>query len=197
MKVLLLILSFLTGELHAQSAIRGLGKYSIGVTTPDSLKGTGFKEEEQLMVKGTIALPCTHIRLIKAAVVEVSGVPVTDVSLYFYDNILFKLSCTYNDALHTAFELKHGEGILKPKVSVQYCTERKDKPMLIERKVWQKSEISAVAIHAKGQNAACEAEEVKQLIIFNRQVLALASDCELPNAQPVVAEFDNGSDGRK
>lgn len=180
MKSFLLILSLLTYELHAQADVRGLGKFIIGITTPDSLKKTDF-EEEQALVKGTIALPCTHIRVFKAATVDISSIPVGDLFLYFYDNILFKLSCTYTDALNTAFVLEHGEGKSLPRISVQYCVRREDKLMLIEQKVWQKGDVFAEASYAKGLNINCEVEEAKRLVIYSQQVSALASDCELPS----------------
>ncbi|AUD03031.1 hypothetical protein [Spirosoma pollinicola] len=190
MKCLLLILSLLTYELHAQADVRGLGNYLIGATTPDSLKKTDF-EEEQALVKGTIALPCTHIRVFKATTIDISGILVSDLFLYFYDNVLFKLSCTYTDTLNTAFVLKHGEGKSLPRISVQYCVRREDKLMLIGRRIWQKGDFAAVLIQAEGYNASCRLEEVDRLTISSQRILALASDCELPNPYPFMEEFDS------
>lgn len=185
----LILLAILIPNLgNAQSDVYGLGNYLIGVTTPDSLRGNEFTEDDQSYVKGTIALPCTHIRIFTALTATVSGIKVSTLSLVFYDNRLAKISCDYNDQFQNAFRESHGKGIPKPVVRFSFCGN--DKPMLIWGNVWQADGQIAFVVHSKGYNADCETQETSKLIIAGQRLLALASDCELKSTAPFVEEFE-------
>lgn len=192
----LLFLSLVTAKIQAQSEGLGLGNYRIGHTTPDSLTATNFREQEQSFVKGTIALPCTHIRTFRAAEVNIAGVLVADVVLYFYDNTLFKLSCLTGNALNESFVLKNGEGISEPESQVRLCSKGQALPMSIWRKSWRQGNNLAVMVHARGYNAACQLDEVNRLLLVNQHMAALASDCELINTLPFTEGFDNLQNNR-
>ena len=67
----------------AQSKLGELGTFIIGRTTPDSLRGLPVREQELLVLKGTIAFPCPHIRVFTADLLNLAGVPVKNLSLVF------------------------------------------------------------------------------------------------------------------
>ncbi|GAB4006296.1 hypothetical protein GCM10028808_07980 [Spirosoma migulaei] len=185
----LILLAILFPNLsNAQSEVYRLGNYQIGVTTPDSLRGNEFKEDEQSYVKGTIALPCTHIRTFTALTVTVSGIAVSTLSLAFYDNRLFRISCDYSDQLQKMFSESHGKGTAKPAGRFSFCGNHK--PMLIWGNVWQADDQVAFVVRSKGYNADCAMQETSKLIIASQRLSALASDCELKNMDPSVDEFE-------
>ncbi|MFD2936570.1 hypothetical protein [Spirosoma flavum] len=196
MKYGILLLCLSAYHIHAQSRVSGLGEYMIGVTTPDSLKGIDFKEEGQAYVKGTLTLPCTHIRIFKASKVEIKGVFVANFSLFFYDNLLFKLSCDYSDELKKSFVLNYGEGVPSLQSSIPICTKEKGKPMLIWSETWRNNGVLAIVVHAKGYNDDCVMEQITRLSIASQQVSALTSDCELIDSHSFVEEFANLLNGR-
>ena len=189
MKYVLLFLLTIPNLGTAQSKVAGLGKYFIGITTPDLLDRAEFKEEEQAYVKGTIALPCTHIRTFTAATATVARISVTNVVLVFYDNALFKISCDYSDSLKMIFLNQHGPGVRKPVRSFQFCTRGKDKPLVLWGESWPGVDILTLVVHKKGYTADCKREESARLTIVSQPILALSSECDLKPADPVVDEF--------
>ncbi len=192
MKYILLLLLLLPCQLQAQSKVFGLGKYTIGITTPDSLDEIDFEEEEQSYIKGTLTLPCTHIRTFEALTVDVEGIVVANLSLFFYDNKLFKISCDYSDELEDAFTATYGKSISGPNKSLLLCANRKDKPMLIWGGEWPSSTMLTFAVHTKGYNSDCEMEQEARLIISSQKISALASDCELKSTDSFIEEFEKG-----
>ena len=191
MKQTILFILLLPFVSNAQVKLTGLGEYVIGVTTPDSISTTDFKEQEQAYAKGTVALPCNHIRIVKAATKTVEGISITNLALIFYDGKLFKITCTYTDELQRTFPLKYGKGSARPQSSVSFCGQGKNKTMLLRGEVWQNEDILALVIHAQGYNADCQQERVNRLTIGSQRVSALASDCELQSVDPFSDEFDD------
>lgn len=190
MKYVLLFAVVLPALSQAQSKVTGLGNYRIGITTSDSLSRTAFKEEDQSYVKGTIALPCTHIRTFTAATAKMAGTTVTNLVLVFYDNRLFRLSCDYSDSLKVAFTARHGPGVRKPVSSFQLCTRQKDKPLLLWDEIWANAAIVARVADKKGYTAECKLAESARLTIYSQPILALSSDCDIKPADPFMEEFD-------
>lgn len=189
MKYVLLFV-FMTPVLsRGQSNVTGLGTYSIGSTTPDSLNRTDFTEESELYVKGTIALPCTHIRIFTASTLTIAGIPVTNVVLVFYDDTLFKISCDYNYSLQATFLKQHGPGVRKPVKRFLLCTEERDKPLLLWGETWPGVDTMTLVVHKKGYTADCKLEESARLIIANHRMEALSSDCDLKPTDPLVDAF--------
>ncbi|MCK8493681.1 hypothetical protein M0L20_17575 [Spirosoma sp. RP8] len=184
----LFLLPYLSG---AQSTVAGLGKYRIGFTKPDSLDATAFTEQDQSYVKGTIALPCTHIRTFTAANATVAGVPITNLSLFFYDNTLFKLACDYSDPLKEVFLQQHGYGVGSPARRFSLCTSERDKPMLVWNESWLNADLLAMVVQRKGYTVDCQPEEGAKLIIASQRFTALSSDCELKPIDSFMEEFDS------
>ncbi|ADB38904.1 hypothetical protein [Spirosoma linguale] len=176
--------------LAAQTRLRGLGSLVIGLTPPDSLNKLEFVEDDQSYVKGTIALPCTHIRSFTASTVLIEGVRVTAISVYFYDDRLFRISCDYSDALKKVFTTKHGQGLARPPYTVRLCSGERGKPMLIEGEVWLRDDVWALAVQSTGYTSNCERENKRRLDIASQRLLALSSDCELRNVDQALIEFD-------
>lgn len=189
MKYLLLFIVLLPALSRAQSNGAGLGKYRIGITTPDSLNRTQFNEEDPSYVKGTIALPCTHIRTFTSATVTIAGVSVADVVLYFYDDTLFKIACDYSDSLKMDFLSQYGPGVRKPVKSFQFCTDGTKKPLLMWGEIWPGAENLTFVVYTKGHTAGCKPEESTRLTIASQRMLALSSDCDLNPADLLVEEF--------
>lgn len=190
MKYLLLLALLWPNPATAQSNVVGLGSYRIGETTPDSLKRSDFDEESPSLVKGTIALPCSHIRTFTSSRMNVAGVTLTNLSLAFYDNRLFKLSCDYSDALKEAFLSKHGEGTSKPVSHLMLCSSQPDKPTLVWSQVWQNADILALVVHVKGYDAACASVETARLFLFSQRYTALSSDCDVRSTEPFPEAFE-------
>jgi hypothetical protein len=187
----LLLLFFIAYKLPAQPAIDGLGPYKLGITTPDALKDTAFREEAQSLVKGTIALPCAHIRTFRATQVLIESLVIADVYLFFYDDTLFKLSCRYTDALEKAFVAKHGKGNPATQTSLSLCQNSPDKPMTIRRDSWQHGDISILAVHANGYTARCEMASETRPTLISQPFSALSSDCELANPYQFIEDVEN------
>ncbi|MVM39377.1 hypothetical protein GO730_20365 [Spirosoma sp. HMF3257] len=125
---LILLIVLLPTLCSAQLKIFGLGRYRIEVTTPDSLP-SDFSEDEPSYVKGTIALPCTHIRTFSSLTTEVAGVSVVNLCLAFYDNKLFKITCDYSAKLEEVFSRTYGKGVAEPTRRFSFCD--KNRPMLL------------------------------------------------------------------
>jgi hypothetical protein len=188
-KYALLIILVLPALSTAQSNVTGLGKYVIGITTPDSLAPTEFAEEEQSYVKGTIALPCSHIRTFTSALVTIADVAVANVVLVFYDDTLFKISCDYSAPLKAAFVKQHGPGIARPMSRFQFCTTEKHTPLSLWGESWPGVDRLTLVVHRKGYTADCKWEEGARLTIVSQSILALTSDCDLKPADLFVDEF--------
>jgi hypothetical protein len=186
MKHLLLVLVLLTNQLFAQPKVTGLGPFVIGITTPDSLHQPEFKEQEQVVVKGTLALTCAHIRVFEAETVEIQGIPVVNLSLVFYENRLFRISCKYGEQLQKAFIKQQGKGKPRPTINLSLCDEGKSKRMILESESWQTDAILALAIHAIGYNAQCQREESFRLTIASQPEMAITSECDLDFIDPYV-----------
>ncbi|GAB3915656.1 hypothetical protein [Larkinella terrae] len=184
MKSLILLLFLQTGVLFAQSNVTGLGMFRIGITTPDSLPSAGFREEEPPVVKGTLALVCTDIRLFKADSVEIQGVSITGLFLVFYENRLARITCTYDDLLEKAFSREHGKGKIGPPQLLSLCDEGRDKRMTLTSENWENDGILALAVHARGYNARCRAEQASRLTIASQSFLAITSECDLESLDP-------------
>lgn len=189
MKCFFPLFFLLSYSLAAQPKVRGLGEYTIGRTTPDALRGMAFREDDQIFVKGTIALPCAHIRVFRAVSAELMGTSITDVCLFFYDDTLFSISCCYSDALQTAFIAAYGRGVPTPQRSVLYCESERGEPMDIRGEIWHHGDISAVVVQARGYNASCGMINESRLDIASRSVTALTSDCELGDTYQRAKEF--------
>ena len=189
-KYVLLFLLLLSNPVKAQSNVFGLGKYIIGATTPDSLERTDFNEQDPAYVKGTLTLPCTHIRIFKAGSVDIGGILIENLSLCFYDSKLFKLSCDYSNELKKAFLVQYGKGISTPTSRFSVCSSDKNKRLVVWGESWQNADIVALALHRKGYNSNCEMEEKIILTITSQQMAAFASDCDLATPDSFIEEFD-------
>ncbi|SOD79682.1 hypothetical protein [Spirosoma fluviale] len=188
---LILLLLFQVNQLVAQATLVGLGTLRMTSTTPDSLNKNEFTEDDQSYVKGTIALPCTHIRSFKSKRAVVEGVVITNVNLYFYDNSLFKLSCDYSDNLERVFTKKYGLGTSQPTRRLSLCTKEKEKPLVLKITLWQQDDILALFNQSTGYTATCEPENKRRLDIASQRLQALASDCELRNTDQFIDEILN------
>ena len=189
-KFILFVLFLLPDRGRAQAAITGLGPYKVGITTVDSLNATDFKEADQLFVKGTIALPCTHIRLFNAVRHTGTGPVANNLSLFFYDNTLFKISCDYSDALRASFMLTHGAGHSRPTYNLQLCPNSTGKPMQIWGEIWYSGAIQALAVHTSGYTTDCQFEVKHTLDIVSSRMAALASDCDLGSINHYPEEYE-------
>lgn len=167
-----------------QGQVLGLGAYQPGITTPDSLNKGVFHELQPPVVKGTIALVCPHIRLFKADVAGIDGLPVTNLLLLFYDNKLMQIDCDSNDAVQQAFRRKYGSGILQPQKSIALCAGQADKPMLIQQEIWTNGDVTARIIRTEGFTADCRKETTQGIVIVNRRIVSLVSECDLPDRYP-------------
>ncbi|QIP17047.1 hypothetical protein G8759_32635 [Spirosoma aureum] len=174
---------------RAQAKVSGLGNYIIGITTPDSLNRFDFKEEDQSYVKGTIALPCAHIRVFASDTVKIANLLVARLFLFFYDNTLFKLSCDYSDELKETLLNLYGTSVSRPAGSFQLCTKEAGKPLFMWGEAWQRADILALIMHREGYNADCIEEKGVRLTLFSQKFSALASDCDLSHTDPFMEEF--------
>lgn len=190
MKYVLLFVLVLPQLSRAQSRVAGLGNYRIGITTPDSLNRTQFKEVDQSYVKGTIALPCTHIRTFTSATVTIAGILVTNLALVFYDNRLAKLACDYGDSLKMAFAARYGPGVHQPVSHLQLCTKENATPLLMWGESWPGDDILPLVVYRRGYTADCKPEEGARLTIGSRKMAALFSECDVKPADPLTEEFN-------
>ncbi|MFD1142967.1 hypothetical protein ACFQ4C_17710 [Larkinella insperata] len=182
-----LILFALTCPLYGQSALTGLGPFVLGVTTPDSLHPYDFQEQELVVVKGTLALPCTGIRILRARSIEMQGVPIANVHLVFYENRLFRITCDYGEPLQNAFMRQHGIGHSNINDSIVLCHEgRESKRQVLKSTRWERGSIRALAIHATGYNDRCQPEQVSRLTIASLPVAAITSECDLDHLDPYL-----------
>jgi len=187
-----LYLLFLPYQASVPPKVDGLGNDLIGVTTPKSLGRHIFREEDQVYAKGTLTLACPHIRVFKAPAVDIEGIRVSNLSLAFYDNKLFVISCDYSPALMNAFVSKHGKGDLLSKISLSQCATRQDKPLMIGGENWKSGDIQAVAVQMEGYTADCRQEEGTWLMIASQRIRALSSECDLGTRQDLSDRLVDG-----
>jgi hypothetical protein len=135
---------------RAQDGMTGLGPFRFGRTTPDSLDRTAFRADPQPLVKGTIALTCDHIRLVRAPAVTTAGATLRNVVLAFYDDKLMAISCTYTDSLNAWFQRQYGPGVGQPERRVLLCTTQPDKPTWLRGRVWKNGDVRGIAVTAAG-----------------------------------------------
>lgn len=190
MNYILLIICLLPTLGRAQSSVSGLGNYRIGLTTPDSLRQSNFIEEDESYVKGTIALPCPHIRTFKAAPTTIAGMSVREAVLVFYDNTLCRISCDFSDSLGSAFVAQHGPGVRMSTSSAQLCNKETNKPLQQWTTIWTSGDVLALAINRSGYAADCKPEKSARLLIASQQISALSSECDINPADPFREEFD-------
>jgi hypothetical protein len=186
MNYLLLFLFLFPYPLYSQSDGVGLGPFRIGMTTPDALQQPGFQEQELVVVKGTLALPCTNIRVFRADSVKIQGILVTPLFLVFYENRLFRITCEYGEPLQTAFIAQHGQAQKRQARRLALCDQRNAKRLVLESESWQLGDCLALAIRAVGTNARCEPEQTSRLTIVRPSVAAITSECDLGHLDPYV-----------
>ena len=184
MKSLLLFLFFLPYPLYSQSNGAGLGPFRLGMTTPDSLRQSGFQEQELVVVKGTLALPCTSIRVFKADTVELQGITIAALFLVFHENRLYRITCEFDKPLQTTFVSQHGKGQKRPARHLALCDQSYAKRMVLESESWQLGDCVALAIRSVGINARCEPEQRSRLTIASQSVAAITSECDLDHLDP-------------
>ncbi|MDB5242515.1 MAG: hypothetical protein JWP57_3140 [Spirosoma sp.] len=190
MKYLLLVSIMLPSLSWSQANVAGLGHYVVGITTSASLNLVDFKEEDPSYVKGTIALPCNHIRTFTSARTEVAGTPITNVVLVFYDNTLFSIICDYSDTLKERFVKQYGLGVKKPKSHFQLCTTEKDKPLLVWSEAWPGKDVLAFVTYIEGYTADCTWKAGALLRVFNQKIAALSSECDLQLIPSYLEMYD-------
>lgn len=188
-KYLLWLMLVLPQTGRAQAGRIGLVPFVLGSTTPDSLDATDFSEQDQPLVKGTLALVCAHVRTFTASQVMVEGIPVTKLVLHFYDNRLFRLDCDYDEPLGGAFTRTFGPGMIKPESQFRVCTQENDKLMTVWGVAWPGEETEALVVYQKGYTAACQPEEGARLILWSQSVSALCSECDLQPANPLLEAY--------
>ncbi|MGV3560811.1 hypothetical protein [Larkinella arboricola] len=180
------ILFVLIGRLYGQSTLHGLEPFVIGLTTPDSLNRFTFQEQELVVLKGTLALPCTDIRIFQTQTVRIKNTTISNLSLVFYENRLFRITCDYDEALQNAFIRQHGQGEATSTTLI-LCHERgPSKRLVLKSRNWQKGSIQALAISATGYNDRCQPERVSRLTIASLPVTAITSECDLDHLDPYV-----------
>jgi hypothetical protein len=184
MKYFLLLLFLLPYPLYSQSSGVGLGPFRIGTTTPDALQQPGFQEQELVVVKGTLALPCTNIRVFKANAFKYQEITIAAVFLVFHENRLFRITCEFDEPLQTAFVAQHGKGQKRPAKRLALCDQRNAKHLVLESESWQLGDCVALAIRAVGTNARCEPEQRSRLTIVSPSVAAITSECDLDHLDP-------------
>ncbi|MGM9512098.1 hypothetical protein ACS5NO_30465 [Larkinella sp. GY13] len=189
MKFLLLFLFLLPYPLYSQSNGVGLGPFRIGITTPDALQQAGFQEQELVVVKGTLALPCTSIRVFKADSVEVQGILIAPLFLVFHGNRLYRITCEFAEPLQTAFVAQHGKGQKRPTKHLALCDQSDAKRLVLESESWQLGDCVALAIRAVGTNGRCEPEQTSRLTIARPSVAAITSECDLDHLDPYFEEI--------
>ena len=190
MKYLLFFMIILPQISRAQvNKVTGLAHYVPGLTTVDSLDAADFREQEQPLVKGTLALVCTHVRTFTASRVIVEGIPITNLVLHFYDDRLFRIDCDYMEPLSRDFTRKFGPGVSKPVSQFRVCTQTEDRFLTVWGKGWPGEETTAFVVYLKGYNTECQPEEDARLILWSPQLSALCSECDLQPTNPFMEEY--------
>ena len=124
----------------------------------------------------------------------------THLTLFFYDNRLFKLTCDYTDAIRNTFGATYGHGTPVPKNQRVICEKEMDKPLILWGEVWQLNDVRALVLHADGYGADCQRQQTVRLMMASQPISALSSDCALAGADPFGEAFDqvlnDGQPGR-
>ncbi|MFC5408247.1 hypothetical protein ACFPMF_02925 [Larkinella bovis] len=185
MKYLLPFLFLCWSRLPAQPTGTGLGPFVLGLTTPDSLRRfPGFQEQELVVVKGTLALPCTAIRVFKADTVQITGLLLSNLFLVFYENRLFRITVDYSESLQQNFVRQRGNGKAKPPERFSACDDAGNKPLMLSSERWQDGDTIALAVYAAGFNAHCRPEKTARFTLARQPVLAITSECDLDHLDP-------------
>jgi len=195
----LLLLSILWGIIEVPPYRAGLGRYVIGVTTPDSMNRNGFTEVETVLVKGTLALSCDQVRLFTAQSVDINGLSVNNLSLVFYEDKLFQISCDVSDELQKMVRLLYGQG-KEPYTAAKrlnLCGTQTNKLLTIEGESWQDGDIRARLIQARGYDSNCQTITSRRLVISDQRVSALCSACDLSAVNPFLEAFDQVNAGHR
>ena len=197
MKYLLCFLLILPRTSMAQAdKVAGLAQYILGRTTPKVLDPAEFNEQDQPVVKGTLALLCTHVRTFTASPVMVEGMPITNLVLHFYDDRLFRIDCDYNEPLSRIFTRKFGPGVSKPVSQFRVCKEGDDKLLTVWGEVWPGEETTAFVVYRKGYTTGCQPEEDARLILWSQQLAALCSECDLQPTDSLMEEYRQLQQGK-
>ncbi|GAB3319082.1 hypothetical protein GCM10027299_11300 [Larkinella ripae] len=178
------LFTFLLQPLRAQSKLAGLGEFLIGRTTPDSLRSSGFREQELVVVKGTLALPCAGIRVFLADSLAIQGIPVTRLFLVFYENRLFRITCDFGEPLRKAFVKQHGQRKTVRNQRLSRCDSGNALTLTYEK--WEQDAIQALAVSAAGPDEHCQPEQVSRLTIVHQKTAAITSECDLDFMDPYV-----------
>ncbi|UFH52899.1 hypothetical protein [Spirosoma sp. KNUC1025] len=184
----LLVILLFPFLVRAQSETYGFGPYQLELTTPDTLQQAGFAEQSQSYVKGTIALPCTHIRTYKADTTKLAGVTVTNLFVVFYDNRLARLSCDNTDSLQQVLIAEYGKGAIIPVRQLSLCAH--DKPVTMWGEVWNKAGALAYVMYSNGYTADCQPQKSSTFCLSSQRLTALSSDCDIKNLNPLAHEFE-------
>jgi hypothetical protein len=176
--------------------VTGLAHYIPGLTTPDSLNATDFREQDQPLVKGTLALLCTHVRTFTASQVILEGNPVTNLVLHFYDDRLFRIDCDYNEPLIRFFTRKFGPGISKPVSQFRVCSQGDDKFLTVWGEAWPGEETAAFVVYRKGYTTGCQPEEDARLVLWSQPLSALCSECDLQPTTSLMEEYRQLQQGK-
>ncbi|WP_128545246.1 hypothetical protein [Larkinella soli] len=178
----LLLLSYL---MPGQSTLNGLGRLVIGQTTADALLRLGFRELDPPLVKGTIALPCSHLRIFQTDRFRYENHIVSDLTAILYDDRLFWISCDLTDSLKTAFIGRHGPGRPAPQHRPILCRGPEARPLTLSSVSWLYGEVQALAVTAEGTGADCRNLRAARLNIVDRTLLAVTTECDLEGVDPL------------
>ncbi|GAB4035086.1 hypothetical protein [Spirosoma gilvum] len=193
----ILLLSFFCRIPEAPPTIAGLGQYVLGMTTSDLPNKRDFQEVEPVLVKGTLALTCAQVRLFTAQSVEVNGLLVTKLSLVFYEGKLFQISCDANDELQKMFHLQYGQGVHTVAQHLNLCGTQTNKLLTLEGEIWQRGNVLARLVLARGYDSNCQMTVSRRLVITDQRVSALCSACDLSATDPFLEAFDRVNVGRR
>lgn len=186
----LLVFLLIPAFAKAQSITGALGAYRIGITTASTINTSLFLEEDQPRVKGTLALSCPHIRKFTATQVTIDEVLLTNLSLFFYNDTLFRISCDYSDTLRRIFRPRLESDIPLPTVRNRRCLQRNDGFQVISGTWWENPTTAAMVIACKGYDEHCQAKNIVRLTIYHKARAALSSECDLEPGYPFLEEID-------
>jgi len=174
----------------AQLTIDGLGAYRIGITTASTINTSIFLEEDQPRVKGTLALSCPNIRKFTAAQLTIGEVLFTNLSLFFHNDTLFRISHDYSDTVSNTLQSTFGQGTPLPVVRDRRCFQKSNSFLVISGTRWESSTVAAMVIACKGYDEHCQAKNVARLMIYHKTRTELSSECDLEPGYPFLEEID-------
>lgn len=183
----ILFLGLLPFDGQAQPVGFRLGSYRIGQTTIDSLQVSDWQEEE-LLVKGTIALLCSHVRVLKASARCMDGLSFRNLALYFYDNKLFRISCDATPDTKDYLQQHYGLPGHQSEELLVRCATQPNKPIRLRYQTWSIKQQRACVVYSNGFNNYCQYEQGNRLHIIDQTLADLASDCNLNPANLLVEE---------